>query len=1074
MKTRKTKDSLVGGSSVYRLGIDLGSASIGWAAVLENDQGEPGEILAMGVRRFEAGVLGDIEGGKDESRATARRDARGPRRLTWRRQYRLRKLFRILQRLDLLPPRKDDSHDERHRMLADLDRQIRREHIDPTDHVENQLLPYRLRTRALDEPLPRHEFGRSLYHLAQRRGFLSNLKAAPKDDEDAGEVKRGITELEALMDQAGSRTLGEYFASLDTEQFRIRQQWTARSMYTDEFEKIWAVQAAHHGLTDEDRQRVYDAIFQQRPLKSQKHLIGQCDLERGKRRAPVACLAFQEFRIRQRVNDLVVAAPDNTKSRLTPEQCNQLVAALDTQPKMTYAAVRKLFGMKKSREWGRNYVFNFEESGEKEIIGNRTAAKMIEVLGERWLAMSRDQRAALVDEILSFESEELLAARLVKGWGFDEAIARAVARKPLEPGYKELSRKAIARLMPLMEQGMQYATARKQVYGEQEVNCEPLDRLPANHECAALMNLRNPAVARALSELRIVVNALIRRHGKPKEIHVELARELKKSRKHRKEITERIKKNTKARGDAAAQILKEMKDERYDTDRNRLKVLLADECDWTCPFTGRRIEMRTLVGDQPQFDIEHIIPFSRCLDNSFANKTLCHHDENRHGKQNRTPHEAYHGTDKWDDILQRVRRFNGPAANRKLELFTKKSDRIAEDFSNRQLGDTAYMSRLACDYLGLLYGGRIDGQNRRRILPSPGGVTAYLRQRWDLNAVLGHPDKKERADHRHHAIDALVVALTGAREVQMLSRAAQAAEGLFDNKLFADVDPPWEGFLEEVFEAVRAINVSSRVGRKLNGRLHKDTIFSKPIPDVDDNTRPKVDKNGKPVYVHHVRKLLKKLSAGEVDKIVDPRIREIVKKKLADLGGGDPTKPFADENQHPHTRTKDGRVIPIHKVRVRDSVHPTAIGSGSKSRFVALKSNHHMEIVAVLDKNGVEKKWEGVVVSTFDAIRRFRDGMPVIQRDHGADRRFKFSLTGGGYVQMEHQPGAPQLFRVSDISKGNIEFRLHCDARPATLIKAIQKKNPGTRVRKTPGSLFKAKARKVTVDPLGNILPAND
>ena len=72
----------------YILGLDLGPSSIGWAIIaLEN--GEPAAVAAAGVRRFEAGVQGDIEAGRDESRATQRRDARSPRRQTWRRQYHL-------------------------------------------------------------------------------------------------------------------------------------------------------------------------------------------------------------------------------------------------------------------------------------------------------------------------------------------------------------------------------------------------------------------------------------------------------------------------------------------------------------------------------------------------------------------------------------------------------------------------------------------------------------------------------------------------------------------------------------------------------------------------------------------------------------------------------------------------------------------------------------------------------------------------------------------------------------------------------------------------------------------------
>ena len=160
----------------YRLGIDLGSGSIGWAAVTEPEDGPP-SVLDLGVRHFEAGVLGDIESGKDESRATARRDARGPRRLTWRRQHRMRKVFRALQAVDLLPPSEYDSHDSRHSLLAKVDKELRPRLSLDGDRIVQHLLPYVLRTRALDERLSRHALGRALYHLAQRRGFLSNLKA---------------------------------------------------------------------------------------------------------------------------------------------------------------------------------------------------------------------------------------------------------------------------------------------------------------------------------------------------------------------------------------------------------------------------------------------------------------------------------------------------------------------------------------------------------------------------------------------------------------------------------------------------------------------------------------------------------------------------------------------------------------------------------------------------------------------------------------------------------------------------------------------------------------------------------
>ena len=113
------------------------------------------------------------------------------------------------------------------------------------------------------------------------------------------------------------------------------------------------------------------------------------------------------------------------------------------------------------------------------------------------------------------------------------------------------------------------------------------------------------------------------------------------------------------------------------------------------------------MGKHSQFDIEHIIPFSRSLDNSFVNKTLCYHEENRDVKQNQTPYEAYAANEtKWQEIIGRVKRFRGPAAHAKLRKFQQK--KLDEDFAARMLQDTRYMSRLATEYLGLLYGGQID------------------------------------------------------------------------------------------------------------------------------------------------------------------------------------------------------------------------------------------------------------------------------------------------------------------------------------------------------------------------------
>jgi CRISPR-associated endonuclease Csn1 len=293
--------------------------------------------------------------------------------------------------------------------------------------------------------------------------------------------------------------------------------------------------------------------------------------------------------------------------------------------------------------------------------------------------------------------------------------------------------------------------------------------------------------------------------------------------------------------------------------------------------------------------------------------------------------------------------------------------------------------------------------------------------------------------------------------VQELSRAAARAQEI-GRRLFAEIRAPWSGFLDEVCGSIGAINVSFRIDRRVSGALHKETFYSKP--------QESREKDGKPQEYRHVRKPLKRMSLKDVEAIVDPRIRECVQARLRQLGG-DPEKAFSEPADHPYTTTRDGRLIPIHKARVRERVRVFPVGKAGNERHVAPGNNHHMEIVAVLDARGKAERWTGQVVSLFQAAQRKRDGKPVVCRDHDEGKEFVFSLACGEYVQMEYERGKRDLYRVAVITEGQIEFRLHTDARP---IKVEGRK----RVRKSPGQLLKIHARKVTVDPLGKILPAHD
>ena len=716
-------------SEPFVLGIDLGVASIGWA-LLRLEGGSPASLLDLGAHCFDAAVEGDVASGRDESRAKARRDARLPRRQHWRRARRRQKLLRLLQRYGMLPPGDLATPQDQHQYLLALDADVRSQLAQAGIRADPHLMPYQLRTLALDTQLPLHWVGRAIYHLAQRRGFLSNRKADPHDDE-LGKVRAGIGELAEAIEASGSRTLGEYFAQLDPLEERVRHRWTGRQMYLDEFDAIWSHQASHHAvLTDDVQDQIRRAVFFQRPLRSQAHLIGECSLIPGARRAPWAARVAQRFRILQKLNDLQVILPDNNTRRLTSDERQQVLEALEHHAEVKFTSLRS----KKHLGLPRGSTFNLEEGGETRLVGHRTDHTLRKAFGDHWDSLPEDRREEIVTEILSFEKPEALAGRARSAWSLDTESAERLAHEcHLEPGHAAHSRKALAQLVEAMEDGTSYTTARDNLFPDRGSSGEPVDHLPPVLD--AIADLRNPAVCRALTELRKLVNALIRRYGKPTLIRLELATELKRSRKQRQEVWKRNRSRQSERQTAASAIL-DNAGIHDPSARDIDKVLLAEECGWICPYTGKQISWRTLLGKAPQFDIEHIWPMTRSLDNTFFNKTLCHHEENRARKRNATPFEAYSAdAERFGAIIDRVRRFKGPAAREKLRRF--QADAIPDGFANRHLQDTRYASRLATDYLGLLYGGRIDADHTLRVQVSGGGLTHHLRNEWSLNAVLG-------------------------------------------------------------------------------------------------------------------------------------------------------------------------------------------------------------------------------------------------------------------------------------------------------------------------------------------------
>ncbi|HMO15674.1 MAG TPA: type II CRISPR RNA-guided endonuclease Cas9 [Pirellulaceae bacterium] len=1098
----------------YTLGLDIGVSSIGWALVAEaNGQQKPARLLRAGVHLFEAGIdsgkntpAGALESGNEQSLAKVRRDARSARRRGWRKTARKRKLLRTLIRLGFLPNPKGrlETPIEIDCYLKEIDSQLKSkwEAGERISHSERQLLPYRLRAACLDGRLEPIEIGRALYHLAQRRGFYANRKidlseadaqdgngdgsdeGSEQRQDDLGKVKAGILSLAQEMDKVGARTLGEFFASLDPtdpQSQRIRNRYTDRKMYQDEFNKIWDAQYPHNPnlLTNEAKSLIYPAIFFQRPLKSQKHLIGKCSLLPHLRRAKISNRRFQRFRILQQLNDLQIIPtkkveisgydaktrgvkqkkteiPDTNQSRrsLTDDERSKALRLLEDGDASFREMRNAGIGPKLSR-------FNFEEDErtEKKLIGNRTDAKLKAIFGPQWDEFTEVEKDAVYADCVSIQRIDTLEKRATSHWNLSPENARRLATVKFEDDYGSLSVTAINRLLPRLENGEHLETIRNELFPDRVKKTVPaFDLLPPLEKTE--IDLPAPAIRRALTEVRKVVNAIIRKFGKPVHIRIELLRELKKGKQQRKEISKRIGQNEKERKLASDEFKKQYPQfiEHGEVSRDDVeKIRLANECGWICPYTGRQFCWDDLFVSHT-VEVEHIWPRSRSLDNSFANKTLCFAEENRSVKKNKMPSEVYDDR-RLSEILERVARFSGRYRQVKMERFEAKE--VPSDFTNRHFNESSYIARAAGQYVAYLYGGQIDDERRRRVHVTSGGVTAWLRRLWGFNQLLGDSDEKNRHDHRHHAIDAIVIAMTTPDTIRSLQTAAARAEQFHKMRLFDSIECPFE--LEQVRNIVSGIVVSHRQSRRVRGKLHKDSIYSR---NMGTEQSPR----------HHIRKAIELLTENEIDKIVDPRIKEIVKVAWAERkaqGARTIGQAFGEPTNRPQVPHGKGWVY-LRRVRISTGDKPVMIGgkagdqqlNTTNGRFVNLGANHHIAVYETIDGKG-RRKLQDRIVSLLEAMERVRNGLPVVDKTNGnGQSRFIFSLCKNDFVEMDNNDLDERIImRVSNIShRFDVECIVHSDGTPATLRKQF-----GGRIRLSLSKWIARNARKVRVTYLGEV-----
>ncbi|KXK04835.1 MAG: CRISPR-associated endonuclease Cas9 2 [Acidobacteria bacterium OLB17] len=623
------------------------------------------------------------------------------------------------------------------------------------------------------------------------------------------------------MSDGGFRTVGESLYAR-TEKARpeapfakLRKEFTHRSMTEAELDAIWTAQQEHHPaiLTNELLADIRRVMFFQRPLRSQRGLIGKCIFEPGKKRCDLARPAAQRLRYWQDLNNLQLQDPATLNWRkLTTEEKAKLSAKLEGTKELTYKALRKLLKI------GEDVRINLE-TNEKKLYGNKTAYAFRKAIGTKWDAFNDDEQNRLTEELFRIENEDALKRRLSSYWNFDaDEVAKLEATwHQLEDGYSRLSLKAIRRVLPFMMDGLRYDEAVREVYGDHR-------RIFGREEYQKLelppKDLRNPIVYKALCELRKVVNAIIREHGRPDEIRIELARDLKLTKLQKEKAMKQANKNKRANEDADT-FFKERFGLENASSTDKLKYRLWKEAGERCPYTGNPIPPGSLLNDG-LVDIEHIIPYSRCFDDSYMNKTICDAKFNREVKRNRAPGEIYdRESEAYSELIHRIAVLP-PAKQRKFKMTEQE---LAEtDWAGRQLSDTRYICREAHGYLRQLYPYSPDESKYVQVVS--GGATASLRHVWHVNAILsdGDIEAKNRWDHRHHAIDAIVVALCDRGLYHLISKLSGRNHELMNRKL-SGFSEPWQGFLDDVNRAMSTLIVSHAPTRRVRGQLLEETAY---------------------------------------------------------------------------------------------------------------------------------------------------------------------------------------------------------------------------------------------------------
>ncbi len=917
------------------LGLDLGSSSIGWAFIEES--ATKSQIKKLGVRviPYTGDEKDQFSKGQAISLNKDRTLKRTARKTLHRYKLRRNNLLTFLQENNLLP--------------------------DSTKFLKIVSLElYGLRAKAATEQIALTDFGRVLFHINQKRGYKSSRSSSAEED-NGKKLSEYLSEMKDRKDMLEQKhiTIGQYFLSkLEKDShFRIKQNVFPRECYINEFNQLWDTQSKFYPdiLTEQKKHIVRDQIiFYQRRLKSQKGLVGECQFEKHHKVAPKSSPLFQVEKIWESIHNISISNKHKETFDISKEQKFKIFDYLDQHEKMTQTDLFKILGIRRTDGWFANEMIR--KSG---IQGNITKMILLKKFGE--LGITREdllqfnltitdvpkpdkETGEAISRLLinpSFEKEPLyqlwhllysiddpatLTTTLQKKYNLSsQEASQLVTIDFKKSGFGNKSARAMRKLLPHLINGSDYTRA-AETAGYNHSNSLTKEQneerpLKASLDLYKKNTLRQPVVEKILNQLVNIINSILQDEnlGRPDEIRVELARELRQSQDERNRTY-----SNNIKSDKEHKAIRERLEKEYPGMSVSRKVIekfkLFEQQDGTCIYSGDKMELsRVLKGEG--IDIDHIIPQSRLFDDSFQNKVLAYRKENE-AKKDLTGYD-YMKSKSDSDFQQYTERIgnmfeNGKITRSKQTKLLMAVTEIPDDFINRQMNETRFISREAVKLLKEI---------SRNVYSTSGMVTDFLRNQWGYNEVLKQlnwskyeaagkiQDGKiegwnKRDDHRHHAIDALVVACTRQSIIQRLNRlnSTQTREEMLD-AIKGKVNEGWQAkkslleqhvqllqpfSTQQVKDAVEQILISLKPGKKVatrgynkaddkrpltpRGQLHKEQVYGK-----IQRYSKKIDLNGR---------------FTEVKKIANPEIRILVQERL-DQFQGDPKKAFKQLDKNP-------------------------------------------------------------------------------------------------------------------------------------------------------------------------------